>query len=140
MAKTTIVANALLDVLFSGAPSGTAPIGDLTITYPLFCKFLSAPSSPDVAGPEWQGVGGYITGGVSLANSFDNPAANSSKANTAAVIVTNSPGGLWSGNEIVDSSIPSQRLEFGPSTPLNKTVNPGDTCIIPIGSLVGRES
>lgn len=143
MAKSTELSNAILDAILSDGIAGQVPIGGLILTLPFSCLFLSTVSTADVQGNEWPTNAGYPSGGVSLAGLFEVDAFNGIKTNSSAIIVTNAPATTWAQNEIVDTSAPFQvanRLIFGPATSLNKTINAGDTCIIPIGALVGRES
>jgi hypothetical protein len=144
MAKATTLANDLLDFQYNGAASGTLTIA--AYTGPLKVKFMSTVSTAGTAGTEWATSGGYTAtaggavGGVSLSGNFSTPASGGSKANTAAVSVTNAPAGTWAGCEIVDSTAgTNKRMNFNTTT-LGKTVNAGDTCTIPIGSLTGTES
>jgi hypothetical protein len=145
MAKATTYANDILDFGFNGAASGTLTIA--TYTGPLKVKFLSTLSTAGTAGTEWSTSGGYTqtaggsVGGVSLSGNFTTPAASASKANTAAVTVTNAPAGTWADNEIVDSTAgTNKRMNFKGTPSLAKTVNAGDTCTIAIGSLTGSET
>jgi hypothetical protein len=144
MAKATTFANDVLDFEANGAASGTLTIA--TYTGPLKVKFLSTVSTAGTAGTEWSTSGGYTqsaggaTGGVSLSGNFSTPASGASKANTAAVTVTNAPAGTWAGNEICDSTAgTNKRMNFNTTT-LGKTVNAGDTCTIAIGALTLTES
>jgi hypothetical protein len=143
MAKSTTLANDILDFMYNGAASGTLTIA--TYTGPLKVKFLSTVSTAGSAGTEWTTSGGYTAtaggsvGGVSLSGNFATPAASASKANTTAVTVTNAPAQTWIGNEIVDSTAgTNKRMNW--ATISSKTVNAGDTCTIAIGSLTGTES
>ena len=143
MAKSTTLANDILDFMYNGAASGTLTIA--TYTGPLKVKFLSTVSTAGSAGTEWSTSGGYTqtaggsVGGVSLSGNFTTPASSASKANTTAVTVTNAPAQTWIGNEIVDSTAgTNKRMNW--ATISSKTVNAGDTCTIAIGSLTGTES
>lgn len=144
MAKSTTMANDILDFMYNGAASGTLTIA--TYTGPLRVKFLSTVSTAGSAGTEWSTGGGYTqtgsgsTGGVSLSGNFSSAASGASKSNTAAVTVTNAPAGTWADNEIVDSTTSNKRMNFKGTPSLAKTVNSGDTCTIAIGSLTGTES
>lgn len=145
MVKATTYANDVLDHAYNGGASGTAAIA--TYTLPFKVKFLSTLSTAGTAGTEWATGGGYTqtaggsVGGVSLSGNFSTPAASGSKANTAAVTVTNAPAGTWADNEIVDSTAgTNKRMNFKGTPSLAKTVNAGDTCTIAIGSLTGSET
>lgn len=143
MAKSTSLANDILDFMYNGAASGTLTIA--TYTGPLKVKFLSTVSTAGSAGTEWSTSGGYTqtaggsVGGVSLSGNFGTAASAASKSNTVAVTVTNAPAQTWIGNEIVDSTAgTNKRMNW--ATISSKTVNAGDTCTIAIGSLTGTES
>jgi hypothetical protein len=143
VAKSTTLANDILDFMYNGAASGTLTIA--TYTGPLKVKFLSTVSTAGAAGTEWTTSGGYTAtaggsvGGVTLSGNFTTPASAASKANTAAVTVSNAPAQTWIGNEIVDSTAgTNKRMNWATIT--SKTVNAGDTCTIAIGSLTGSET
>lgn len=143
MAKSTTMANDILDFMYNTAASGTLTIA--TYTGPLKVKFLSTVSTAGSSGTEWSTSGGYTqtaggsVGGVTMAGSWGTAASAASKANTVAVTVTNAPAGTWIGNEIVDSTAgTNKRMNWATIT--SKTVNSGDTCTIAIGSLTGSES
>lgn len=140
MAKATTYANDVCDQSFNGGASGTFTVGGTTYTLPLRCKFLSTLSTAGTAGTEWSTSGGYTAGGVSLSGLFSTPAASGTKANTGAVTVTNSPAQTWADNEVHDSTGTPKRMNFKGTPSLGKTVNAGDTCTIPIGSLTIAET
>jgi hypothetical protein len=139
MAKATTYANDVLDQTYNGAGSGTDVIGSTTYTLPYRLKFLSTLSTAGSAGTEWTTSGGYTAGGVSLSGAFGTAAASASKANTAAVTVTNAPAQTWADNEIHDSTGTPKRMVFKGTPSLAKTINSGDTCTIAIGALTGTE-
>lgn len=115
--------------------SGTATIGTVTVTAPIYCRFDSTMTTTDSgASTEWVTSGGYTAGGVSTGTAWA-AAANGSRATNAAVTVTNAPAGTWAGNELWDSSATKLRVAYGALTGGNKTVNAGDTCTIASGSL-----
>lgn len=140
MAKATSYANDILDAGYQTGASGTFVLGATTYTLPLKCKFMSTLSTAGSAGTDWSTSGGYTAGGVSLSGLFTTAASAASKSNTGAVTVSNAPAGTWAGNEITDSNGTPKRMNFGPAVSLAKTVNAGDTCTIPIGSLTGTET
>ena len=141
MAKATTFANDVLDLeLPNPGATGTFVVGSTTYTLPLRIKFLSTLSTAGTAGTEWSTSGGYTAGGVSLANAFTSAAASATKANTVAITVTNAPAQVWADNEIQDSTATPKRINFKGTPSLGKTVNAGDTCTIPIGSLTGTET
>lgn len=140
MSKATTFANDVLDLELNGGASGTFVVGSMTYTLPLKGQFLSTLSTAAAKGTEWSTSGGYTAGGVSLSGAFGTAAASASKANTAAISVTNAPAGTWADFEILDSTGTPKRMIFKGTPSLAKTVNAGDTCTIPIGSLTAVES
>jgi hypothetical protein len=140
MAKYTAYANDVLDQTFANGGSGTDVIGSTTYTLPYRVRFLNTVSTAGTPGTEWTTSAGYTAGGVSIAGSFGTAAASASKANTAAISVTNAPAGTWADNDIQDSTGTPKKMVFRGGSSLAKTVNLGDSCIIPIGSLTGTEA
>jgi hypothetical protein len=139
MAKATTFANDVLDMELNGGASGTFTVGATTYTLPLKAKFESTPSTAATAGTEFTG-GSYPAGGVSLSGAFGTAAASASKANTAAITVTNAPATTWADVEIVDSTGTPKRMNFKGTPSLAKTINAGDTCTIAIGALTATEA
>jgi hypothetical protein len=140
VSKATSFANDVLDATFDGGASGTNTIGTGAYVKPFRLKFLSTLSTDATAGTEWSTSGGYTAGGVSIAGAFGTAAASKSKANTAAISVTNAPAQTWADNELHDSTGTPKRMVFKGTPSLAKTVNAGDTCTIAIGSLTGTEA
>lgn len=115
--------------------SGTATIGTVTVTAPIYCRFDTTMTTTDSgASTEWAPSGGYTAGGVSTGAGWAAASAGS-RATNAAVTVTNAPAGTWAGNELWDSSATKLRVAYGALTGSSKTVNAGDTCTIASGSL-----
>lgn len=149
MAKATTLANDILNLMFPNpGTSGTVTIGTTTYTLPFRALFLSTISSAATQGTEWTTSGGYTSssgggavGGVPLNGLFTAAASSGSIANTGAVTVTNAPAQTWADIEVHDSTATTQRrMNFKGTPSLAKTVNAGDTCTIPIGSLTATES
>lgn len=147
MAKATTFANDICDLVLNNTTSGAVVIGATSYTAPWRIIFLSTLSTAGTQGTEWSTGGGYThsaagaVGGVALNGLATSAAASATKANTAAVTVTNAPAGTWADNEIIDSSAGSnKRVAFKGTPSLAKTVNSGDTCTIAIGSLTVTEA
>lgn len=140
MTKYTTFANDVLDHEVDNGASGTKSIGSTTYTLPFRIRWLSTVSVAGTPGTEWSTSGGYTAGGVSLAGCVATAAASASKANTAAVSVSNAPAGTWADNDQYDSTGTPKRMNFRGGSSLAKTVNAGDSCIIPIGSLTWTET
>lgn len=140
MSKATSYANDVCDQDLQNGASGTYTVGSTTYTLPDKLCFLSTVETAGAAGTEWSTSGGYTAGGVSLAGLATAAASSASKGNTGAVSVTNAPAGTWADNRIQDSTGTPKRKVFRGGSSLAKTVNSGDTCTIPIGSLTVTES
>lgn len=137
MAKATSYANDVLDQGFNNGSSGTFTVGATTYTLPVKAAFLTTLSTASAMGTEFTG-GSYAR--VSLAGNFTSAASAASKSNTGAITVTNMPAGTWADVELLDSTGTPKRMNFKGTPSLAKTVNTGDTCSIPIGSLTGTET
>jgi hypothetical protein len=130
----------------SGLDSGTSALvlaainggTAFTITGPLKCLFLSAVRATATGtDTEWATGGGYTLGtgfsGVTFA--AVTAGAPSTQNSNIAVTITNCPAQTWAGNKIVDSAGTPKTTFWGTITGGNKTVNAGDTCTVPSGSL-----
>jgi hypothetical protein len=148
VAKATTYANDVLDQTLPNGASGTDVIGPTTYTLPFRLLWLSTLSTAGAQGTEWTTSGGYTSssgggavGGVALNGSMATAASAASKANTAALTITNAPAQTWADNEVHDSTATTQKRVVFKGTPsLAKTVNAGDTCTIAIGNLTGTEA
>ncbi len=141
-------ANGQAGPILAWLAGGTAP----TLTFPLKVVFLSTvrTSNNTASGTapgdvEWASGGNYVqsgggtTGGVS-GTFFPTTATNNANGATivsnAAVTRDNAPAQQWAGNRLQDSSATNNKeLWYAPLTGGTKTVNAGDTCTIPSGSL-----
>lgn len=109
-----------------------------TITGPLKCLFLSAVRATATGtDTEWASSGGYVAGTGFSGVTFAAVAAGapSTQNSNVAVTITNCPAQTWAGNRVQDSSGTPKVTFWGTITGGNKTVNAGDTCTIPSGSL-----
>lgn len=109
-----------------------------TITTPIKCLFLSAVRATATgADTEWTTSGGYTAGtgfsGVTFA--AGTAGAPSTQNSNVAVTITNAPAQTWAGNRLVDSTGTPKETFWGTITGGNKTINAGDTCTVPSGSL-----
>ena len=109
-----------------------------TITTPIKCLFLSAVRATATGSDtEWTTSGGYTAGtgfsGVTFA-AFTAGAPSTQNSNIA-VTITNAPAQTWAGNRLIDSTGTPKETFWGTLTGGNKTINAGDTCTIPSGSL-----
>lgn len=123
------------------ATAGTAP----TLTAPVKVAFLSAVrTANNGTDTEWTTSGGYTqtaggaTGGVAgpTFGAATNNATGATVVSTSAVTLNNAPAQTWAGNRLQDSTATTNKeLWYAPLTGGSKTVNSGDTCTIPSGSL-----
>lgn len=122
--------------------NGTSP-GTLTTPYKV--AFLSAVrTANNGTDTEWTTASGYTqtaggtTGGVAGPTfaAATNNATGATIVSSSAVTLSNAPAQTWAGNRIQDSTAATNReLWYAPLTGGSKTVNSGDTCTIPSGSL-----
>lgn len=140
MLKYDQFANDVLDFALNNGASGTFVVGTTTYTLPLRARFLSTVSVAGTPGTEWSTSGGYTAGGVALNGLLTAAASAKAKANTGAVTVTNAPAQTWADNDVQDSTGTPKKMIFKGTPSLAKTVNSGDTCTIPIGSLTSNET
>lgn len=110
----------------------------LTIATPIKCLFLSAVRATQTGtDTEWSTSGGYTAGtgfsGVTFAAAA--AGAPATQNSNVAVTITNAPAGTWAGNRLQDSTGTPKETFWGTLTGGNKTINAGDTCTIPSGSL-----
>jgi hypothetical protein len=114
------------------------------LTAPYKVVFLSAVrTANNGTDTEWATSGGYTASGAGAAGGVVAPtfAAASSNAtgativSSSAVTLNSAPAQTWAGNRIQDTTATNRELWYAPLTGGNKTVNSGDTCTIPSGSL-----
>lgn len=130
----------------SGLDSGTSALvlaamnggAGVTFATPIKCLFLSAVRATATGtDTEWASSGGYVAGtgfsGVTFAAAT--AGAPSTQNSSIAATITNCPAQTWAGNKLVDSSGTPKTTFWGTITGGNKTVNAGDTCTVPSGSL-----
>lgn len=121
-------------LILAAVNGGTA----VTFATPIKCLFLSAVRATATGtDTEWTTSGGYVAGtgfsGVTFAAAA--AGAPSTQNSSIAATITNCPAQTWAGNRLVDSSGTPKVTFWGTITGGNKTVNAGDTCTVPSGSL-----
>lgn len=121
-------------LILAAINGGTA----FTITGPIKCLFLSAVRATATGtDTEWTTASGYTAGtgfsGVTFAAAT--AGAPSTQNSSVAATITNCPAQTWAGNRLVDSAGTPKTTFWGTITGGNKTVNAGDTCTVPSGSL-----
>jgi hypothetical protein len=145
--RTTVgIAQQVLATLSAGSTASP-----LTVTPPLKVLFLSTirtnnDNTSATTDTEWPT---YPTGNTNVANGYvagtGQPAPawqaitagadGATVLSNAAVTQTNCPAVVWIGNIIRDSTATNKELWYAPLSGGQKTVNQGDTCTIPSGSL-----
>jgi hypothetical protein len=142
MAKFTTFGNDVLDALADGSATGTLALGPASarVNYTLPIKVGLTTTLCTIAG-----IGTEFTGGTgpyarqSLSGSMA-AAATLSKASNAALTFSGMPAGTWADVFTADSTGTPKIMEFKGTPSLAKTVNAGDTCLIPSGSLTFTET
>ncbi len=137
MPKATVFANDVLDAEYSNSASGTFVLGSTTYTYPIKVDLLTTLSVAATKGTPFSG-GSYAA--QSLAGAMTAAASAGSKSNTAALSFAGMPAGTWADVETMDSTGTPKRMNFKGTPSLAKTINAGDTCVIPISSFTGTET
>ena len=109
------------------------------VTSPFKCLFLSAVrSANNGTDTEWGTSGGYTAGtGAAIAygsNAATTSTTGASVASSTSAQITNAPAQTWAGCKVVDSSGTPKELNYGSVTGGSKTINAGDTVVVPSGS------
>lgn len=140
MSKFTTFANDLLDAEYDTGASGTLALGPVSarVNYTLPMKLRLTTTSCTASAPGTEFAGGSYAP-VSFAGLMA-AAAAASKANSGAFSVSNMPAGTWNDVYVTDSSGSPKNMNFRGGTGLGKTVNAGDTALIPAGSFTGSET
>jgi hypothetical protein len=140
-AGTNGIAQVVLGTLTAGSTATPT-----TVTVPLKVLFLSAVRTTNTGtDTEWATAAGYTAGAGGTTGGVAGPTWNAittngtvgaTVTNSSAVTLSNAPAQTWAGNIIRDSAATTNKeLWYAPLTGGNKTVNLGDTCTIPSGSL-----
>jgi hypothetical protein len=137
MSKFTTYANDILDLGFNNGASGTATVGATTYTYPVKAELTTTVSTAGTPGTLVSG-GSYAA--QTLGGNFATAAAAAAKASTGALTYSNMPACTWADVYLRDSTGTPKPMNFRGGSSLAKTVNAGDTALIPIGSLTGSET
>lgn len=142
MSKFTTFGNDVLDALLDGSATGTLALGPASarVNYTLPIK-VGLTTTLCVIGA----VGTEFTGGTgpyarqSLSGNMG-AAAALTKTSTGALSFSGMPAGTWADVFTADSTGTPKLMEFKGTPSLAKTVNAGDTCLIPSGSFSGTEA
>jgi hypothetical protein len=125
------------------AVGGTAPALTGAIKVAFLSTVRTTNNGTDTewgTGSGYTQTGGGATGGVAGptfgAPTTGGPSGSAQVVSTGAVTLNNAPAQSWAGNRMQDSAATNNReLWYAPLTGGTKTVNAGDTCTIPSGSL-----
>jgi len=137
MSKFTTYANDVLDAGYNNGSTGTFTMGATTYTLPVKAELTTTVST---AGTPGTLVAGGSYAAQSLAGNFTSAAASASKASTGALTYSGMPACTWADVYLRDSTGTPKPMNFRGGSSLAKTVNAGDTALIPIGSLTGSET
>lgn len=140
MSKFTTFANDVLDAIYDTGASGTLALGPVSsrvnYTLPFKCRLTTTVST---AGTPGTAVSGGSYADQSIAGSMAAASAGS-KSSNAALTFSNMPACTWADVMVVDSTGTPKNMTFRGGSSLAKTVNAGDTALIPSGSFTGTES
>lgn len=140
MAKFTTFANDCLDAYLDTGASGTLSLGPVAArvdyTLPFKVRLTTTVSTDSTPGTAVAG-GSYAD--QSIAGSMA-AASGKSKSSNAALTFSNMPACTWADVMVVDSTGTPKNVVFRGGSSLAKTVNAGDTALIPSGSLTGTEA
>lgn len=140
MTKFTSFANDLLDAEYDTGASGTLALGPVSsrVNYTLPMKVRLTTTLCTASSPGTEVTGGSYAA-QTMAGSMGS-AASGSKASTAAFTFSNMPACTWADVFVTDSTGTPKNMNFKGTPSLAKTVNAGDTALIPSGSFTGTET
>jgi hypothetical protein len=143
MAKFRTYAVDLLDAEGDTGASGTLSLGPVSarVSYTLpFKVVLTTTLCTDTAlGTEVSG-GSYARQSLAGSMGAATAASPSTKVSTAAITFSSMPACTWADVAIADSTGTPKNMHFKGTPSLAKTVNAGDTALIPSGSLTLTEA
>jgi len=142
MSKFTTFANDLLDAYLDTGASGTLAIGPVSArvnyTLPFKVGLTTTLCTAGALGTEFTGGSGPYAR-QSLAGAMG-AASAAAKTSTSALTFSGMPAGTWADVFVADSTGTPKNVVFKGTPSLAKTVNAGDTCLIPSGSFQGTEA
>lgn len=140
MSKFTTFADDCLDAYLDTGASGTLALGPVSsrvnYTLPFKARLTTTVST---AGSPGTAVSGGSYADQSIAGSMA-AASAASKSSNAALTYSNMPACTWADVMVVDSTGTPKNVVFRGGSSLAKTVNAGDTALIPSGSFTGTEA
>ena len=143
MAKFRTYAVDLLDAELDTGASGTLALGPVSgrvnYTLPMKVHLTTTLCTDTAAGTEVSG-GSYAAQSLAGAMGAAVAGSPSTKTSTGALTFSNMPACTWADVYVTDSTGTPKNMHFRGGSSLAKTVNAGDTALIPAGSLVGNEA
>jgi hypothetical protein len=140
MTKFTSYANDVLDAEYDTGGSGTLALGPVSsrvnYTLPIKVALTTTLCTASAAGTEVTG-GSYAR--QSLAGAMSAASAGS-KTNSSAITFSGMPACTWADVFTADSTGTPKNMNFKGTPSLAKTVNAGDTALIPASSFTGTET
>jgi hypothetical protein len=145
MAKFRTFAVDLLDAIGDTGASGTLALGPVSArvnyTLPLKVGLTTTLCTDTALGTEFTGgAGPYARQTMAASMGAAVAASPSTKTNTAAFTFSGMPAGTWADVFVADSTGTPKNMHFKGTPSLAKTVNAGDTALIPASSFVLTEA
>lgn len=140
MSKFNSFINDVLDAFYDTGASGTLALGPVSarVNYTLPFK-ARLTTTVSVAATPGTAVSGGSYADQSIAGSMA-VAASQSKSSNAALTYSNMPACTWADVMVVDSTGTPKNMNFRGGASLAKSVNSGDTALIPSGSFTATEA
>lgn len=142
MGKFTTFANDVLDAEYDTGASGTLALGPVSArvnyTLPIKVGLTITLCTASALGTEVTGGSGPYARQTMAASM--SAAASASKTNSAAFTFSGMPACTWADVFTADSTGTPKNMNFKGTPSLAKTVNAGDTALIPAGSFIGTET
>ncbi len=143
MAKFRTFAVDLLDAMYDTGASGTLALGPVSsrvnYTLPFKVRLTTTVCTDTTPGTAVSG-GSYADQSMAGSMSAASAGSPSSKVNSAAFTFSNMPACTWADVMTVDSTGTPKNVSFKGTPSLAKTVNAGDTALIPASSFTATEA
>jgi hypothetical protein len=143
MAKFRTYAVDLLDAEYDTGASGTLALGPVSArvnyTLPFKVGLTTTLCTDSALGTEVTG-GSYARQPMTASMNAASAGSPSTKTNSAAFTFSNMPACTWADVFTADSTGTPKNMTFKGTPSLAKTVNAGDTALIPAASFTGSEA
>lgn len=145
MSKFRTFAVDLLDAEYDTGASGSLLLGPVsarvTYTLPIKVGLTTTLCTDSALGTEFTGgTGPYARQTMAGTMGAATAASPSTKVNTSAYTFSGMPAGTWADAFTADSTGTPKNMNFKGTPSLAKTVNAGDTALIPASSFTGTEA